>query len=64
MPWLRFTAAFAYAPKRGVTISYRAGCEYRVTTACAKEAMRAGKAVLSPDQRKDRTSKHYADPGR
>lgn len=45
MPWVRFCAPMDWKPKPQVTIAYKAGATELVTTACAKAAVAAGKAV-------------------
>ena len=45
MPWARFSEDFDWKPKAAVTIAYRAGGTYQVTTACVDAAVAAGKAV-------------------
>lgn len=45
MPWVRMTEAWDWKPKPQVTIAYKAGATELVTTACAKAAVAAGKAV-------------------
>lgn len=45
MPWVRFSDGFDWKPVPAVTIAYRAGGAYQVTTACANAAVKAGKAV-------------------
>lgn len=44
MPKVQFTSNFNYAQQR-VTTAYKAGMKLLVTTACAKAAIAAGRAV-------------------
>lgn len=44
MPRVKFNEDFDFRPKPGVTIGYLAGMTKMVTTRCAEQAMKAGKA--------------------
>lgn len=45
MPWVNFTADFDWKPKPQVTIGYRKGQRFLVTTPCANAAIAKGVAV-------------------
>jgi hypothetical protein len=45
MPWVRFISDFNWKPKPAVTIAYKAGHVMNVTSACAAEAVRKGRAT-------------------
>lgn len=51
MPWVRFAESYDWSPRYGVSIAYKAGKTYLVTTQCFKDA--AGKAYRVPKPRKD-----------
>lgn len=52
MPWVRFTADFAWKPIPAVTKKFRAGTVANVTTPCANKAIARGKAERVETKRK------------
>lgn len=53
MPWVHFTADFDWKPKPQVTIAYREGQRFLVTTPCANAALAKGVAVKLKTPRKN-----------
>ncbi len=54
MPTIRFLRDFDWRPRRQVTVAYRAGREYLVTTPCAERAVSEQAAEYVGDQTVER----------
>lgn len=55
MPVVRFTADFDHKPIPSVTVSYKAGMQTLVTTACAERAVRLGKGEIVKKPRRKKS---------
>lgn len=53
MAWVKFSGDYDYRAKPSVTIAYKSGHSYNVTSTCATLAVAAGKAVRMDKPTKD-----------